>query len=352
MPKVSLALQGGGSHGAFTWGALDRLLEAVDAGAFEIAAISGASAGAINAVVAACGLVEGGPALARVRLAELWRAIADRGAMSGNALFGFAEPGPFGLNIDWSPGAIALEALGLVISPYSNPFYRDALGPLLRELLPPGRLARLDDAASPRLFITAVNVATEQRRNFTQPEINVDTLRASACLPTEFRAVQLGPDYFWDGGYLGNPALDPLVRQADDLLLVLVNPLVRTDMPPRSARAILDRVNEISFNASVVLEMNAIETVNTLLRELREQGLAYRGAYRPINIHLIRDDAFEATLGVVSKSSTSWVLLQSLHDAGYRAADNFLRLKGAAIGKASSTDIKAALVRPVMNEPD
>jgi NTE family protein len=349
MPKVSVALQGGGSHGAFTWGVLDRLLEAIDEGRFEIAAISGSSAGAINAAVAACGLIEGGPALARTRLREFWRLISERGAQAGNALFGFADPGPFGPNIDWSPGAIALEALGLVFSPYSNPFYRDPLGPLLQKVLPKQRLALLNAAASPRVFVTTVNVGTDLRRTFTQPEVTIDTLRASACLPSEFRAVQIGADYFWDGGYLGNPALEPLLNEADDLLLVLVNPLTRKDgIPPRSARAILDRLNQITFNASVVLEMNGIAAINSLLQELRDKGIDYEGSYRTINLHLIRDDAFMARLGFVSKSSTSWPLLEELHAAGYKAADLFLREEGDAIGQRSSADVKQALIRPML----
>ncbi|MGI4797251.1 MAG: patatin-like phospholipase family protein, partial [Janthinobacterium lividum] len=149
MRKVGIGLQGGGTHGAFTWGALDRILEEVEAGRLEIAAISGASAGALNAAVAACGLVEGGPTLARARLREFWETVSLRGAMAGNALV-YGDPGWFGFNIDWSPAAIAVEALGLVVSPYTNPFYRDALGPILRELLPPTRLARLNEAGAPR----------------------------------------------------------------------------------------------------------------------------------------------------------------------------------------------------------
>lgn len=126
MRKVGIGLQGGGTHGAFTWGALDRMLEEVEAGRLEIAAISGASAGALNAAVMACGLVEGGPGLARSRLREFWETVSVRGAMAGNALV-YGDPGPFGFNIDWNPAAIAVEAFGLVVSPYTNPFYRDAL---------------------------------------------------------------------------------------------------------------------------------------------------------------------------------------------------------------------------------
>lgn len=347
-PKVSLALQGGGSHGAFSWGVLDRLLEEVEAGRFTIAAISGASAGALNATVIACALAEDGPALARRRLQEFWRGLSDAGERAGNALFGFAEPGPFGWNIDRSPGAIALEVLGLVVSPYSNPFYMDALAPLLDQYLPPQRLAWIDTAACPRLFVSAVNVATDQQRIFSQPEITQDVLRASSCLPEDFRAVTIDGAPYWDGGFIGNPPIDPLLGVADDLLLVMINPLIRTDMPPTSARAILDRLNEITFNASVVLQMNTIATINSILEELRGQGVEYKGKYRHINLHLIRDDAFMATLGFVSKTSTSWSLLCRLHEAGYAAADRFLREEGDSIGRRSSLDAKPELIHPVL----
>ena len=342
MIRVGLGLQGGGSHGAFTWGVLDRVLEAVEAGRLEIAAVSGASAGAINAVVMAGGLAEGGPALARTRLAEVWRRISETGAMSGNALF-YGDPGPFGLNIDWSPGAIALEALGLVVSPYTNPFYRDALAPLLREVLPPGRLAAVNSAGAPAVFVTASNVATNQRVQFSQPVITIDAIRASACLPGEFRAVQIEGETYWDGGYLGNPALAPLLDHADELFVILANPLERkTGVPPTGARAILDRLNEITFNASVALEMNGIEAVNGLLRDLETQGIAYRGKYRPIKVQLIRDDAFLATLGSVSKNSTSWALLSRLHAAGRAAGEAFLA-RGAGTGPAGSAVVRQVL---------
>lgn len=347
-PAISLALQGGGTHGAFTWGVLDRLLQEVEADRLSIAAISGASAGALNAAVTAAALAEGGPALARQRLAEFWRLVSDRGTWAGNALFGFGEPGPFGFNIDWSPGAIFLEAAGLVISPYTNPFYADALAPVLETTFPPDRLARLNQAPGPRLFLSAVNVATNQRRLFSQPDITIDALRASACLPAEFQAVTIDGAPYWDGGYLGNPALTPLLAAADDLLLVMANPLERTDMPPRSARAILDRLNQITFNASVVLEMNAITAINDLLAELAAAGLDYKGRYRPINLHMIRNDAFLSELGVVSKSSTAWPFLTALHQAGQTTATTFLAEAGDALGQRSSVDIKTALTRPVL----
>lgn len=345
---ITLALQGGGTHGAFTWGVLDRLLEEVEAGAIEIKAISGASAGAINATVAAAGLAEGGPSLARTRLREFWHRLSEAGARAGNALFGFGEPGPFGWNIDWSPAAIMLEAAGLVVSPYTNPFYSDSLAPVLEQSFPSGTLDGLNHGRGPRVFLSAVNVATNERKIFSQPHVTIDTLRASACLPAEFQTVTIDGQPYWDGGYLGNPALKPLVRLADDLLLVMVNPLHRADMPPRSARAILDRLNEITFNASVILELSAIASINEILREAEAQQLPLKSRYRRIHLHLIRDDAFMAELGVVSKSSTSWTLLSALHRAGVRAASAFLEQHRHALGQHSSLDVKDALTRRVL----
>ncbi|PPQ39508.1 patatin-like phospholipase family protein [Rhodopila globiformis] len=349
-PTVALALQGGGSHGAFTWGVLDRLLLEVAAGRLRISAVSGASAGALNAALTVSGLVQGGAELARRKLEEFWRSLSRRGFLDGNSLF-FNEPGLFGFNLDWSPVAIALEAMGLVVSPYTNPFYTDALAPLVAQAFPAAELAALNAAATPRLFVTATDVTSNGRAIFTQPDISTATLRASAALPTDFKAVTIGGVPYWDGGYLGNPSLSPLLDHAQDLLLVLVNPFHRDGMPPRSAPAIMDRLNEITFNASVVLEVNAIEAINTLLAELARDNVPYTGRYKPIHLHAIRNDKFNEQLGFVSKSSTSWTLLSALHDAGYQTADAWLDAHRDDLGARSSLDVKADLIDKVLNAP-
>ena len=347
--SISLALQGGGSHGAFTWGVLDRLLEEVAAGAIRLAAISGTSAGALNAALTVSGLVQGGPELARRKLAEFWRALSRRGFLGGNWLF-FGEPDPGGgFNLDWSPAAIALEAAGLVVSPYTNPFYTDALAPLVAQAFPAAELAALNAAAGPRLFITATDVSSNGRVIFTQPDISAAALRASACLPTDFKAVTIRGVPYWDGGYLGNPALAPLLDHAQDLVLVLVNAFHRDAMPPHAAAAILDRLNEITFNASVVLEVNAIEAINRLLAELRQAGTPYAGRYRSIRLHAVRNDAYVEQLGFVSKNSTSWNFLAALHDAGYRTAADWLAGHRADLGIRSSFDVKAELTDKILN---
>jgi len=354
-PTIALALQGGGSHGAFSWGVLDRLLQDVAAGRLRLAAISGTSAGALNAALTVSGLVQGGPAggpdLARRKLEDFWRNLSRRGLLGGNSLF-YNEPGPFGgFNLDWSPVAIALEAVGLVVSPYTNPFYSDALAPLVAQAFPEAELRALNAAAAPRLFITATDVVSNGRAIFTQPDISAAALRASCCLPTDFKAVAIGNVPYWDGGYLGNPSLSPLLDHAQDLLLVLVNAFHRDAMPPHSAPAILDRLNEITFNASVVLEVSAIEAINSLLAELAKTGVTYTGRYKPVRVHAIRNDAFVEQLGFVSKNSTSWVFLSKLHDAGYQTADAWLAAHRDDFGVRPSFDVKAELVDKVLNVP-
>ncbi|SOE98093.1 Predicted acylesterase/phospholipase RssA, contains patatin domain [Burkholderia sp. OK233] len=340
----------GGAHGAFTWGVLDRLLEEVARERLNIAAISGASAGGINATLCACGLALGGAEAARAKLRAFWEAVSRSGALAGNSLFGFAEPGPFGgWNIDWSPMAIALEAVGLVISPYNNPFYQDALRPLLDQVLPPAELAAFNqtEGAAP-VFVAATNVRDNQRMIFTQPALSIDTLRASACLPTAFRAVTIDGVPYWDGGYLGNPPLSPLVDVVQDLILVMVNPLVRQHMPPKNARDIQDRLNEIGFNASVVLEINAIEAVNRVLADLGGADTTKRTKYKQVRFHLIRDDRFLAEFGFVSKSSTSWALIDKLFERGRAVTDRWLASSHAQIGRASSCEVHAELLSPVL----
>ena len=349
-PTLAVALQGGGSHGAFTWGVLDRLLQEVATDRLRISAISGSSAGAINGALTVSGLVQGGPELARRKLADFWQALSRRGLLAGNPLF-YGEPGSFGINLDWSPIAIALEAIGLVFSPYMNPFYSDALAPLIAEAFPAPDLTAINVASEPQLFVAATNVVSNTRAIFTQPDITADVLRASACLPTEFKAVSIGGVPYWDGGYMGNPPLSPMLDYAQDLLLILVNAFHRDGMPPHSAPAILDRLNEITFNASVVLEINAIEAINSLLAELVAAGAAYSGRFKPIRLHAIHNDAFVGKLGFVSKNSTSWTFLSCLHDAGYATAEEWLGTHLCEVGIRSSLNVKKELTDKVLKGP-
>jgi NTE family protein len=353
VPSLALALQGGGTHGAFSWGVLDRLLEEIEAGRLRVNALSGASAGAINAALFAGGLTSGGPAAARKALCNFWEDLSRRGYLAGNPLFGFADPGVFGFNIDWSPGAIFLEAVGLVVSPYTNPFYTDALAPLLDRAFPDDLLARLNAPDAPRVFVSATNVGTNERAIFSQPTLTRDALRASAALPDEFKAVEIGGSLFWDGGYLGNPALSPLVDVARDVLLVLVNPFNYDPKPPYTARQILDRLNQVTFNASVVLEVNAIEAVNRVVAaaggDVTKPG---GGRYEQVRLHLIRNDRFLEKLGFVSKSSTSWPLLRTLFEHGRGAATAWLAAHADKIGREPSVDTRAELLKPLLSGGD
>jgi NTE family protein len=348
-PRISLALQGGGTHGAFTWGVVDRLLDEVEAGRLSLAAISGASAGGINAALTVSGLVQGGAAAARRKLETFWGSVARAGLLAGNFL-AFGEPGPSGWNIDSSPAATLLGAANLLLSPYTNPFYTDPLIPLIKAALPADDLARLNAAASPRLFISATNVRDTERAIFRQPDITLESLRASATLPMLLKAAVIGGVPYWDGGYLGNPPLTPLIGEADDILIVMINPLHRDEVP-RSTATITERINEVTFNASLVLEVNAIEAVNRLLRELADAGTPYSGRYKQVNLHLIRNEAFMAPLGYLSKYSTSWNFLLALRHEGRKTAEAWLAAHYPSLGKRSSFDVRAELTQKVLAPP-
>ncbi len=255
---VALALQGGGTHGAFTWGVLDRLLHEVASGHLRITAISGSSAGAINGALCAYGLSAGmtpeNAEKTRALLADFWQALAEKAFVGGNAFLGGLVPNYLtGWNLDWSPVAIWMEMASRVFSPYNNPFYSNSLSPLLERFFPAEAIAAINQRGAPKLHVCAVNIRNNRRRIFTQPGITVDSLLASACLPHQFQAIPIETEFYWDGGYIGNPALGPLLKSADDIIVVMLNPLHVHDIPPRSARQILDRLNEINFNAPLVL---------------------------------------------------------------------------------------------------
>jgi NTE family protein len=330
---ITLALQGGGAHGAFTWGVLDRLLDEPRL-AFE--AVSGTSAGAMNAAMLVDGLKRGGRAEARARLEAFWRRIAG----AGSAAF---TPGrrlvpAMGPAYDWSPAAIWSEAVSLVWSPYDNPFYENLLADVVAESLPD--FTALNDSRTPYLFVCATNVRTNRQKIFGAGELTVDALAASACLPTLFRAIEIHGQCYWDGGYMGNPALGPLRSPSlvPDLLLVWVNPL-RQPVLPRDARAILDRQNEITFNATLVQEIAAIDAINDLKAKDRGNVLPFK----QILLHEIKNDPHMATLGYASKSDTDWAFLTELREIGRHAADRWLDAHFDDIGRAATADVREIL---------
>lgn len=317
---ISLALQGGGAHGAYTWGVLDRLSEEES---LAIEAISATSAGAMNAAAYAAGLVENGPAGARAALERLWRQVSDAG--SGFGAFG-------------SAGLAFASAVQSFASPYDlNPFNVNPLRRLVEREVDFEKVR----AASLKLFVSATNVETSKVRVFSGDEITADAVLASACLPQTFRAVEIAGQAYWDGGYMGNPSLFPLIYSGapQDVLLVMLNPLARPGTP-RRASEIQERLNEISFNASLIGELRAIAFVQRLIDDgmLKEPMLK---KYRRLNIHAIKGGQDLISYGLSTKYDTRWRFLTELRDLGRAAADRWLSDCVSDVGtKKSSFDLR------------
>jgi NTE family protein len=329
---VDLALQGGGSHGAFTWGVLDRLLEEPW---LRIEAISGTSAGAMNAAVLVDGWMRGGAAGGRQALDAYWRLV------SRAAVFSPLQRSPLDRllgrwTLDTSPAYAAMNLMARVLSPYDlNPLGLNPLRRILTETIDFGHLAR----APIRLFITATNVRTGRGRIFRNGEITPDVLLASACLPTMFQAIEIGGEFYWDGGYAGNPTLTPLVRESDahDTILVQINPRERSE-PPRTASDILNRLNEISFNSPLMKELRMI----ALLRQVADPGHGEGARWAGMRTHRIASDAL-AGFGASSKFNAEWEFVSLLKEEGRRCADAFLAAHGHDIGQRSTADIDVLL---------
>jgi NTE family protein len=329
---IDLALQGGGSHGAFAWGVLDRLLEEPR---FCIAAISGTSAGAMNAAVLADGWTERGAEGAREALEKYWQRVSRAAAFSPlqrSALDRFMGR----WTLDASPAYIALDLMSRLLSPYDlNPIGLHPLRSILTESIDFDRLAR-----SPiKLFITATNVRTGRGRIFRNGEITADVLLASACLPTMFRAIEIDGDEYWDGGFAGNPTITPLIRESDahDTILVQINPRERPERP-RSAADILNRLNEISFNSPLMKELRMI----ALLRQVADPGTGEGARWAQMRTHRIMTDML-AQCGASSKLNAEWGFLTMLRTEGRRAAGEFLDANGGDLGKRSTADLDLLL---------
>ena len=330
--SIDLALQGGGSHGAFTWGVLDRLLEE---NWLRIAAISGTSAGAMNAAVLVNGWTQGGAEGARDALANYWQRV------SRAATFSPLQRSPFDRlmgrwTLDTSPAYVAMDLLSRLLSPYDlNPTGFNPLRNILEESIDFERLS-----ASPiKLFVTATNVRTGRGRIFRNPEITADVLLASACLPTVFRAVEIDGEAYWDGGYAGNPTITPLVRETDshDTILVQINPRERADMP-RSAADIINRLNEISFNSPLMKELRMI----ALLRQVADPGTGEGARWAQMRTHRIMTDAL-AKFGASSKLNAEWEFVTMLREEGRHTASEFLKAHADDLGRRSTADIDVLL---------
>lgn len=325
---IDLALQGGGSHGAFTWGVLDRLL---DEPSLPIEGISGTSAGAMNATVLTSGYLHGGRAGAKFALEAFWRRVSEA------ARFSPFRRSPIDIllgrwTLDHSPLFFAMDMVARVLSPYDlNP---SGMNPLSRILAESIDFAELGNAPI-KLFITATQVRTGQARVFRNADLTPDVLLASACLPTLFQAVEIDGDAYWDGGYSGNPTMTPLIREcsSSDTLLVQVNPVERAETP-RTAREIASRLNEISFNAPLLKELRMI----AMLHQVADAGSEEGRRWAAMRIHRIASTKV-GSLGYSSKLNAEWSFLTMLRDEGRLAASTFLAAHAESIGVRSTYDL-------------
>ncbi len=329
---VDFALQGGGAHGAFTWGVLDRMLEEPW---LRIDGISGTSAGAMNAAVLIDGHAAGGAPGAREALERFWRRVSEAASLSP------LRRGPIDLllgrwTLDFSPAFVTMDLMSRMFSPYLfGPLATNPLQQILSDLVDFERLAR----APIKLFVTATNVHTGRGRVFRNAEITPPVLLASACLPQLFQAIEIDGEPYWDGGYSGNPTITPLVREcaSQDTILIPINPMERPGTP-RTAREILDRVNEVAFNAVTLKELKMI----ALLRQVADPGNTEGAAWAGMRIHMVRNSIM-LELGYSSKLNAEWAFLRMLRDEGRRAAEAFLAAHQDDLGKRSSVDLDRLL---------
>ncbi|SIO20128.1 NTE family protein [Rhodovulum sp. ES.010] len=335
---INLALQGGGAHGAFTWGVLDRLLEDPE---IEIAGISGTSAGALNGAALKAGMVSGGAEAARENLDWLWGQVGAVGDLRLTHWMAAFTPGAGAVArmlefaLPWS----LTDAASRIVSPYVyGPFYRNPLERVVERF----DFGRVCAHIAPALFVGATNVRTGKVKIFEGDAISTEAILASACLPTLFQAVEVTDpetgeaDAYWDGGYTGNPALFPLFAAdlPEDIVVVSINPLERNEVPV-SSQEIQNRINEISFNASLLRELRAIQMVRDMIAEGQLAG----GSMKDVRIHMIADDGVMRELNVATKLVPSPVVLSELKAAGRAAADRFIADVKPRLGRAGTVDL-------------
>jgi NTE family protein len=332
---INIALQGGGSHGAFAWGVLDRLLEDERLG---VEGIVGTSAGAMNAAVTAYGLASDGNHAARESLTRFWDAIAGLGYLSlvqPSWMDQLMSPG----NMDYSPSWVMMDLALRILSPYQlNPANYHPLRDVLVDQVDFEKI-RLSDRI--KLFVCASNVRTNRLHVFDNSEISTDAVLASACLPFMFKAIEIDGEYYWDGGYMGNPPIFPLIYNCEsaDIVLIMNNPVVIDDVP-QDARAILDRINTLSFNSSLMREMRAIKFVNHLV----DTGYTDNGRLKKIRLHCIDAEDQMKNLGVSSKLNAQPDFIEWLFRLGRERGDNFLQKSFDKIGQESSTSIEERFI--------
>jgi NTE family protein len=334
--KINLALQGGGAHGAFTWGVLHHLLSDER---LVIEGVSGASAGAVNAIMLADGLARGGPAEAQRRLADFWRAVSFDGHLPPaqrtvvDRLLSF-------LPAEGTPMQAWFDAMARFLSPYDfNPLNLNPLRDLIERFVD---FDAVRAAPSPQVFVSATNVRTGRLRIFRHDKLSADVIMASACLPLLFRAVEVDGMPYWDGGYMGNPAIFPFftTTASEDVVVVQINPLERHDVPT-SVHDITNRLNEITFNASLLSEFRAIEFVARLIDQGRLPHGTPPNGYRRINMHRIALSGAMKHVTQDTKLTNDYEFFLRLHRAGMEAARHFLEAHFDDIGRRSTVDLRA-----------
>ena len=337
---INLALQGGGAHGAFTWGVLDQLL---DDGRLEIEGISGTSAGAVNAIMLADGLTRGGPDEARQRLADFWRAVSVDGQL------GDLQRGVVERLFPFVPGdGLWFGAVSRMLSPYDlNPLNINPLKELIERFVD---FEAIRGDPSLELFISATNVQTGELRVFTRAKVTAEVVMASAALPLLFRAVEIDGVPYWDGGYSGNPAIVPFLRATatEDVLIIQINPRDRREVPTRT-REIMSRVNEINFNASLLSDLRGVAFVNRLIDEGRLPRGMRPGEFRRLRLHRIAMEDLGEPFSTRSTLKTDYESFETLRKLGQRATRRFLDAHFGDIGRRSTIDV-AAQVEPELIE--
>lgn len=325
--RIDIALQGGGSHGAFTWGVLDRLLELDD---IEIVGISGTSAGAMNAAALAQGLTQSGPQGARELLRHYWTRVS-RASMASPFKRTIWDRFRGNWSLENSPGFVISQFMRQMASPYQfNPLDINPLRDIVNECFD---FDAINAPEGPKVFLSATNVRTGRPKIFRQPEITVDAVMASACLPHIFKAVEIDGEAYWDGGYMGNPPLFPLVDETDarDIVIVQINPFERSDVP-KTPHEIENRLNEITFNSSLMKELRSIG----FLWEIIQHEKLDRAAYRDARLHRIHASEEMCSFDVASKMNAEMVFLEHLFDLGRKTADNWVQTAWPEVGHATT----------------
>lgn len=330
--RVNVALQGGGAHGAFSWGVLDKILED---GRLDIEGISGCSAGSMNAVVYAYGQIKGSEN-ARQALHDFWKAVSDAGQR-------FAiKPTPIekmmGLNIGKSMVDSSMRMMSKMMSPYQiNP---NNTNPLIDILIQQVDFEELRKNSTTKLFLSATNVRTGKVKVFDSNEVSAQAVMASACLPELFHAVEIDGEFYWDGGYMGNPVLYPLFYYTDtsDVVIIHVNPIERA-APPKTALEISNRLNEITFNSALMKELRAIGFVQKLMDEgwIKDE---YKEKMKYVLMHSLRAENALSDLSAESKMESDWEFLTMLRDRGRTYATEWLNENYDDIGHRSTVDVK------------